>query len=76
MVRCEGAGVRADYEEGVAGEDPDGGHLGDCEGLGRPSRDRLGIVVAWRRGKGGMKDLQDEVNATAERHCKSAVDPK
>ena len=33
-VGCEDAGVGADYEERVGREDPDGGHLGDCEGLG------------------------------------------
>jgi hypothetical protein len=36
-VGREDAGVRAYYQQGVGGEDPDGGHLGDCEGLGGPA---------------------------------------
>jgi hypothetical protein len=39
-VRGEDGGVWPDYEEWVGGEDPDGGHLGDGEGLRRPSSRR------------------------------------
>ena len=48
-VGGEDAGVGAYYQQGVGGEDPDGGHLGDCEGLGGPA----GAVVRLGEGGGG-----------------------
>ena len=72
-VGREDAGVWAYYQQGVGGEDPDGRHLGDCEGLGGPAGP---VVSFWGRVVVEGESLQDEVDAAAKDNCQDAIDPE
>jgi len=66
--------VGAYYEEWIGGEDPDGCHLGDGEGLGGPPGTRSASVFG-RVGWGKRDNEHDEVDADRKADRESTITP-